>query len=202
MDKIIEVVIVIITAMIVMILHEVPKSILYCAKNKTADRNSTIWKVWHYIDPIGLVFSVTNYAGFSKSYIIRVRDKVTNIWLGITGYLSLLIVFITGILILRLQYGGLEGILQIGTGKFSLLRYIGCVFWQCICLNSMSMLLINLFPISTFDMGLVIAGAFPSKYMGLLQSDVAYKIAIILLIVLDVFHYLSIWLIRFLLVIG
>lgn len=202
MERLIEIVIVIITAMLVMILHEIPKSILYCAKNKTADRDSVIWKVWHYIDPIGLIFSVTNYAGFSKSYIIRVRDKVTNIWLGITGYLSLLAVFTIGILVLRIQYGGLAGILQISAGEFSLLHYIGCIFWQCICLNSMSMFLINLFPVSTFDMGLVVAGAFPTKYMGLLQSDVMYKIGIILLIVLDVFHYLSVWLIRFLLVIG
>lgn len=193
---------VIVSAMIVMVLHELPKSIVYCARNKSADHNHTIWKVWHYIDPVGLIFSVTNYSGFSKAYMFRVRNKTTNVWLGITGYLSLITMFMTGIIVLRCQYGGLSGIQEIGTGEFSLFYYAGCVFWQCLCLNSMGMLLVNLFPISTFDMGLLIAGAFPSKYMALLQSDVMYKIAVILLIVLDVFRYLSVWLTQFLLITG
>lgn len=190
---------VIVSAVIVMILHELPKSIVYCARNKSADHNHTIWKVWHYIDPVGLVFSLTNYSGFSKSYMFRVRSKTTNVWLGVTGYLSLIVMFITGILVLRCRYGGLSGIQELGTGEFSFFYYTGCVFWQCFCLNSMGMLLVNLFPISTFDMGLLVAGAFPSKYMALLQSDVMYKIAVILLIVLDVFRYLSVWLTQFLL---
>ena len=186
------------SAVLLMILHELPRSLVYCISKKNFRGNREIWKLWHYIDPIGLLFCITNYSGFSKAYMFRIQDRKTNIRLGITGFATLLVLFIAGIVTLRFGYGGLKELADMGT--VSIFYYIGCLFLQSFCLQCFAMLLVNLFPISTFDMGMLVAGAKPDKYMQMIQSDSQYKIVLLLLIIFDILKYISTWVVQFLLV--
>lgn len=166
----------------VMILHEFPKAIIYNRLNTNKNSNSkhNIYKLHHYIDPIGLILCVTNQAGFSKPYMYRIKDKKTNFILGITGFFSLILVFVVSI-----------GILKFGIGMNSNFNYsettgILDLFIQCIMaymgLISLSMFIVNLFPISTFDMGLCIAGKSPTKYFTIIRNDYFIKMLLILVI--------------------
>jgi membrane-associated protease RseP (regulator of RpoE activity) len=176
---------------IVMIIHEFPKAIIYNKMNSNQDkkRKRNIYKLHHYIDPIGLVLCVTNQAGFSKPYMYRIKDKKTNLILGITGFISLLVTFAISISFLR--YG-------IGMGSnFAYSESIGIVelTLQCIvvyiALISLSMTIVNLFPISTFDMGLILAGVNPKKFYSIIRYDYIIKMMLILVILFQLLTSLS-----------
>lgn len=51
---------------------------------------------------------------------------------------------------------------------------------------SINMLIVNLFPVSTFDMGLLIAGRSPSKYFSIIRNDFLIKILLILSILFGI----------------
>jgi hypothetical protein len=167
---------------IVMILHEFPKAFVYNRLNPTQDHNrrSNIYKLHHYIDPIGLILCITNQAGFSKPYMYRIKDRKTNLILGITGLISLLIVFIASIAVLRFGIGINSNLNYSETlNIFELVLQFIIVY---IALISISMFIVNLFPISTFDMGLCIAGRSPSKYFVIIRNDYFIKMVLILVI--------------------
>ncbi len=167
---------------IVMILHELPKAMIYKRINSSNGVKSkhNIYRLHHYIDPIGLILCVTNQAGFSKPYMYRIKDKKTNFILGIAGFLSLSIIFMVSMILLKFGIG-MEA-------NFSYLESTGLLelFFQCtlvyIALISISMLLVNLFPISTFDMGLCIAGKSPTKYFTIIRNDYFIKMLLVLVI--------------------
>lgn len=184
--KLIEILAAAIAGMIVMILHEFPKALLYNKFNPNQDsqRKRNVYKLHHYVDPIGLVLCITNLAGFSKPYMYRIKDRKTNKCLGICGFVSLLLIFLLSISVLR--YGiGMAADLTIpqGIGNLELIYQFVMVYMAVI---SLSMFIVNLFPISTFDMGLCIAGNSPSKYFQIIRNDYFIKIMLILIIIFQV----------------
>lgn len=171
-----------------MILHEFPKAFLYKRINKVKGVKSrhNIYRLHHYIDPIGLLLCVTNQAGFSKPYMYRIKDQRTNMILGVTGFLSLAVTFLISV-----------GILKYGIGMktdFSYSQTAGTLLLlgQCIvtftALTSITMFFVNLFPISTFDMGLCIAGRSSSKYFTIIKNDYFIKMALLLVILFQVIN--------------
>ncbi|MGB8453788.1 MAG: hypothetical protein WCD89_15875 [Anaerocolumna sp.] len=167
---------------IVMILHEFPKAFIYNRLNPNQDssRKYNIYKLHHYIDPIGIILCITNQAGFSKPYMYRIKDKKTNFILGITGLLSLLFLFIVSMAVLKFGIGINSNLNYSETiNIFELIVQFILVY---IALISISMFIVNLFPVSTFDMGLCIAGKSPSKYFLIIRNDYFIKMVLLLFI--------------------
>lgn len=167
---------------IVMILHEFPKALLYNKLNPNQDpkKKRSIYKLHHYIDPIGMILCITNQAGFSKPYMYRIKDRKTNFSLGITGLASLLLTFCVSLFALRYVVG-INSALNYAQslGIFQLILQFILVY---VSLISLSMFMVNLFPVSTFDMGLCIAGKSPSKYFTIIRNDYFIKVMLILVI--------------------
>ncbi len=166
----------------VMILHEFPKAFIYNRLNPNQDqkRKRNIYKLHHYIDPIGIILCITNQAGFSKPYMYRIKDKRTNLILGITGLVTLLLIFMASMTVLRFGIGIDSNLYYSETiNIFELILQFIIVY---IAIISISMFIVNLFPVSTFDIGLCIAGISPSKYFLIIQND--YFIKMILLFVI------------------
>ena len=94
-EQILGVVSAIIAGIIIMILHELPKTIVYIAMDEEAKKVPfrNVLKLHHYIDPIGLIFCVTSFAGFSKPYMYKIKERNVNRAMGITGFLSVGILF-------------------------------------------------------------------------------------------------------------
>ncbi|MDF2800344.1 MAG: hypothetical protein K0S61_247 [Anaerocolumna sp.] len=167
---------------IVMIIHEFPKAYLYNKINPKQgnQRKRNIYKLHHYIDPIGMVLCITNQAGFSKPYMYRIKDKKTNIYMGTLGLFTLLMVFTISMSILHFGLGITADLrLPENIGTFNLIFQVTLVH---IALISLSMFIVNLFPIATFDMGLCIAGVSTSKYFTIIKNDYFIKIMVILVI--------------------
>lgn len=85
-----EILICIIAAISLMVIHELTKSIVYLIVRKiqgqAASQNNSILALWRYIDPLGILLSVVCFVPFSKPHLFRIRDKKTNMILGITGF--------------------------------------------------------------------------------------------------------------------
>ncbi|MDF2951557.1 MAG: hypothetical protein K0S18_1140 [Anaerocolumna sp.] len=181
----------IIAGSLVMILHELPKSFLFIklSTNKETRNQHNIFKVFNYVDPVGILLCITNQAGFSKPYMYRIKDKRTNFLLGITGFITLFFIFILSILLLKYQIGMNSSFTYSVTSSFLEILY------QCIILYtaliSLSMFFINLFPVSVFDMGLMIAGKSPRAYFSIIRFDYIIKIILLFTILLQLISYFS-----------
>ncbi len=200
LEQLIQLILLIIASIIVMVLHELPKAIIYASTyhqdNKLNKKN--VLALYQYIDPIGLIFCVTQMAGFSKPYVYRLNDKELNRKLGITGYVSLLLVFTFSILLINLmslKYEGLglDEINMAGNMFFSFVIYMAYI--------SIGMFLINLFPIATFDMGLIIASRSSDKFYFIISNDYFIKVFLILFMLFNIFSNISVLIINFFLVI-
>ncbi|WFR60036.1 hypothetical protein QA584_13435 [Anaerocolumna sp. AGMB13025] len=167
---------------IVMILHEFPKAYIYNRLNPNQDpkKKRNIYKLHHYVDPIGLILCITNQAGFSKPYMYRIKDKRTNLILGITGMISLFVMFLVSMAVLRFGIGINSNLNYSET--ISIVSLVLQFILVYIALISLSMFIVNLFPVSTFDMGLCIAGISPSKYFLIIRNDYFIKMVLLLVI--------------------
>lgn len=180
--------------MFVMILHELPKTIVYYMSEKKESRSSLLYalKFQHYIDPIGLILSIVAYSGFSKPYMYRIKNKKMNLKLGITGFVSLVITFIISSLILKYYFG-----IEFGEGGFyylykaDLIRKTVMMFFFNVAFMSCGMFLVNLFPIATFDMGNIIAGISPVKFYEYLCKDYVMKLIFILIVIFGVIQEMA-----------
>jgi hypothetical protein len=180
----------IIAGIIVMILHEFPKAVIYNRLSPYQDlkRKKNIFKLHHYIDPIGILLCITNQAGFSKPYMYRIKDKKTNMILGITGLASLIATFVISIIILRLGFHLDSSLLIQNMSMVELILQFVVVY---IALISISMFFVNLFPVSTFDMGLCIAGVSPKKYYLIIKNDYFIKMMLVLIILFEFIKSIS-----------
>lgn len=177
-----------VAAMLMMIWHEVIRLIVYaCCQRSVHCFRTTPWKVWRYIDPIGLILSLTSCVPISKPYFYRVRDPITNRRLGVAGLVSLLMVFAGSILVLRFGYGGVKGLDHLVIHHWW--QSIAPIFVQYLAMLSFGMFVANLFPVSTFDMGLLIAGTSPTGYLGMLKVDGTVKLIFVLVLLFDLIHY-------------
>ena len=117
--------------------------------------------------------SVICYVPVSKPYMFRIRDKVTNRIIGIVGFIYLAV--ITCVSFMMMKYGNW-----------------GSVFWQYMTVLAADYFVVNLFPVSTFDIGLVIAGFSSKYYLKAIKSDTAIKLILMLTLFLDVIRYGSV----------
>lgn len=184
-------------SVLVMIIHELPKAIIYTKtyyKHSTANRKN-VFAIHQYIDPIGLIFCVSNLSGFSKPYVYRLNNKKMNRTLAITGYVSLLIIFSVSILSINLMIYRL-GSKQIIEESF----YNGLIFYFFLAMATISMglFLVNLFPIATFDMGLMIASISSEKYYSIISNDYFVKMILLLVMIFGVISNISLFFIELL----
>lgn len=169
---------------LVMILHEFPKAFIFSKLKSGKDsRHYNIYKLYQYIDPIGLLLCVTSQTGFSKPYMYRIKDKKANFILGITGYISLFLTFSASVALLRFKYGNKSSLYYSGNIPFFELMVQFVLVY--IALISISMFLVNLFPISTFDMGLCIAGISPARYFVIIRNDYLIKVILLVVIIMN-----------------
>lgn len=179
MDQLLQVVATILASIILMICHELTKAIVYnhMTKPNIQRGKNNIFKLYQYIDPIGLIFCITSNCGFSRPYMYRIKDKKINFCIGLAGFSVLLCLFIGSIVAFRTLYAPDAVIIE-----SDFLLYLIKSF----CLISCGMLIVNLFPIATFDMGLIIAGKSPMKYYSILKNDHLIKMILLLTLILGI----------------
>lgn len=189
----------IIVASLVMVVHELVKSVVYLCIRKVqgqkASQNKSIFAVWRYIDPLGVLLSVTCFVPFSKPHLFRIRDKKTNMALGITGFSVLILLFIISIAVLKTGCFGMGTLFNSGGSA----GHIASLSWQYLAVLSFDMLIANMFPVSTFDMGLIIAGVSARHYLKIIKADSAIKLIFILALMFDIIHFGCIRLMRWIL---
>jgi len=178
----------IIAACLVMILHEIPKTIIYKVKVKKEQPKVNIL---NFIDPVGLIFAVTGYCGFSKPYAYHVRDKKTNLWIGYTGMITLFVLFLVCTLgckyllsPLVMTYAGTGTMEYVTVFLFWIVQYMGVV--------SLGMFFTNLFPIVPFNMGNLVAGYSTPKVLSILKNDYEIKMLYFLVMILGVIKNFSV----------
>lgn len=186
-EQLLQLIAVIFAGMLVMILHELPKSIMYnyCNKKQSRSTRMNIYKVYHYIDPIGLLLCITTYAGFSKPYMYRIKEKRTNLLLGLTGCLSLILCLLVSMGIWKIHFTTMDSKVYSTTIEWIILSFPN-YFVQSVAFVSVNMLIVNLIPISTFDMGLIVAGKSPSRYFSIIRNDYMIKMILLVLVLFGV----------------
>lgn len=190
-DIFLEILMCLAAAVCLMMFHECVKIIVYviCKRDKCLFRISP-WKLWRYIDPVGVILALVSYVPISRPYFFRIRDRRTNCYLGIAGLCSLLAVTVGSVLILRECYGGLYGMNHMVLHHWW--EKLLPMFVQYLSLLSFGMMCANLIPISTFDIGLLIAGISPRMYLGMVKSDSTIKMIFVLVLLLDIIHYAAV----------
>jgi hypothetical protein len=184
-----EMVICIFVSVFLMIYHEMVKVVVYIVcKGKKHHFHSSPWKVWRYIDPLGILLGMICYVPVSKPYFFRIRDKKTNLCLGICGILSLAFLAALSIGVLRIRYGGMAGL--DGMVFYHWWEQLLPLFLECLATLSLGMLLANLFPVSTFDMGNILSGISAKLYLNIVKSDGIIKLLFMLSLLLNLIHYL------------
>lgn len=187
----VEILVCIFCAALLMVYHELLKAAVYVVLRKKQGiykkpSSKVLW-IWKYIDPIGLIFSVCCFVPISKPHMFRIRDKKTNLILGLVGFMSLIFAFVGSVVCLHIFYGGLEGIKA--NADSDMLYKIGKLFWLFLAMLSFNMFIANMFPVSTFDMGLIIAGFSSRHYLQIIKSDSHIKLIFLLTLFLDLIHY-------------
>ena len=184
----------IIAACLVMILHEIPKTIVYKIKVKKEQPKVNIF---NFIDPVGLIFAITGYCGFSKPYAYHVRNKKAYLWFGYTGMITLLILFLICTFGCKYVLSPLV-VANIGTGMSEYVMTF--LFWivQYMGVISIGMFFVNLFPIVPFNMGNLIAGYSTPKLLSILKNDYEIKMLYFLVMIFGIVKNFSVQLFLFL----
>ncbi|MDD7403696.1 MAG: hypothetical protein SO170_00510 [Butyribacter sp.] len=190
-----------VVAVCLMVVHELSKAIVYIGIQRFRGNKRTyqhsIWAVHRYIDPVGVILAVTSSVPFSKPFMFRIQNKKVNRILGITGFLVLFLCFFGSMAALKCHIAGVNGMKTL-EGQGMVLKIVTLSIQYCAIL-SFGMLIANLFPISTFDMGLIIAGFSAEKYLNLIKKDAIIKIIFVITIFFGIIHYGGYRLITFLL---
>lgn len=178
----------IIASCLVMILHEIPKTMMYKRQKGKKIRNLQIIQ---YIDPIGLIFSVIGFCGFSKPYMYHIRDKKTNRVVGYTGMVSLLLIFVASLLACKFVF---VPVVKMYDETEPLGMVLHFIFWvvQYMSVVSLGMFFTNLFPIMPFNMGNLIAGHSTEKMLTIMRNDYVIKMVFFVFMILGVIKALSV----------
>ena len=190
-EIILEGVICAVAAGVRMILHELAKAMVYMGIQRHLGSkrrySHSIWEVHRYLDPVGIILSITSSVTFSRPFMFRIQSKKVNRILGITGFAVLLLCFCGSMAALKLHILGVSGMTTLeGHGLFPKLVTL---FIQYTAILSLGMLAANLFPISIFDMGLVIAGISSRKYLSIIKMDGIIKLIFVGTLFMDLIHY-------------
>lgn len=161
-------------ACLVMIVHELAKSVVFVLRSKSTQDKLEIFRIYQYIDPIGLLFCLYGFAGFSKPYMYRMRDRRTNFYVGLTGFVTLFALAAAGLVLCK------------NTSSLPVF-----VLAQYVSVLSIGMFFVNLFPISVFDLGLILAGVAPDKFFSIIRNDYIIKMLLILTVILGMMRSFS-----------
>lgn len=161
-------------ACLVMIVHELAKSVVFVLRSKSTQDKLEIFRIYQYIDPIGLLFCLYGFAGFSKPYMYRMRDRRTNFYVGLTGFVTLFALAAAGLVLCKYTSS---------LPVFVLAQYVSVL--------SIGMFFVNLFPISVFDLGLILAGVAPDKFFSIIRNDYIIKMLLILTVILGMMRSFS-----------
>ena len=188
---ILEIVICLVASVLLMVLHELFKAVIFVLlrvkeNNKQIIKRRGIWKLWRYIDPVGLVLAVTCYVPVSKPFMFRIRDKKTNLIIGISGLVFLAVIFFGSVQMLHIIYGTNANAAAALNSSGN--RRAGILFWQYMQMLSFDYFIVNLFPVSTFDMGHIIAGKSARIYLGIIKADTQIKLLLILTLFLNLIN--------------
>ena len=188
---ILEIVICLVAAVLLMVLHELFKAVIFVLlrvkeNNKQSIKRRGIWKLRRYIDPVGLVLAVTCYVPVSKPFMFRIRDKKTNLIIGISGLVFLAVIFFGSVQMLHIIYGTNANAADALNSSGN--RRAGILFWQYMQMLSFDYFIVNLFPVSTFDMGHIIAGKSARIYLGIIKADTQIKLLLILTLFLNLIN--------------
>lgn len=200
-EIILEGVICAVAAGVLMVFHELIKAMVYMGIQRHLGSKRTyshsIWEVHRYLDPVGIILSITSSVAFSRPFMFRIQSKKVNRILGITGFAVLLLCFLGSMAALKLHILGVSGMTTLeGHG---LVPKLVTLFIQYTAILSLGMLIANLFPISIFDMGLLIAGFSSRKYLSIIKMDGIIKLIFVGTLFMDLIHYGSFRLIMLLL---
>lgn len=190
MEYALEIVAILIASSCVMILHELPKSVMYIITGRHClkeDRRH-IFKLNQYIDPIGLILFLVCHAGASRPYPYRLKESDTNVAIGMTGFLSLAIMIVGGVALYNYLLMNFPVFYNVGTEQ-PMLFVIIKMSWYFIY-ASIALLIVNLFPIATSDMFLLIVAAAPHNLMKFLKYESLIKVALMMCMI---FNYIQSW---------
>ncbi len=162
---------------IVMIAHELPKSVAAHFLTHSVFRKKRIQlpALTKYIDPIGLIlFGFSSYGiGWQKPYDHnpnRLKDKERSLMaIALTGQLSSLLFMLFCVPIFRLAV------------DMNLNFYLGYTLFQLIKFN-MVIFIVNLLPVPPLDMSKMIYAYSPNTYFRLMQNERYIHTAFILLV--------------------
>lgn len=188
--QLLEIVMAVVAAIVVMIVHELPKAILFLVTTKGVDQKKIgkhACMLYHYIDPVGLVLSVVSFAGFSKPLMFRVRSQKKNLAMGITGLLMLVFLFVVAVSYLKIHYH----MQRLEISVVGVTKIAEQLFFIYLAVLSGSMFLVNLFPVSVFDMGLLIAGVSARNYLNMIKNDTFVKGILIFAIAVGMIRFFS-----------
>lgn len=155
----------------VMVLHEFAKAFAFFCTGKRKKKFFSLFQFHRYIDPIGMIFSLTSLSAFSKPFGYMVGKKKSNAAVGFAGFGSLVLMILGGIIFYHSYFSDFayDGVFTpIGT------RIIYYFTYYFVTL-AISMFLINFFPVSTFDISMLIAAFVPERYFGLIYADALTK---------------------------
>ena len=190
MEYALEIVAILCASALVMMFHELPKSIMYIITGRHCGKEDkyNIFKLYRYIDPVGLILFIICHAGASRPYPYRLKERDTNVAIGMTGFLSLVLMIVGGAAFynyLLINYPVFYNVGMDQPGLFLLIK----MSWYFIY-ASIALLIVNLFPIATSDIFLLIVAAAPDKLMKLLKYDSIFKIALMMCMI---FNYIQSW---------
>lgn len=178
-------------AAVLMVVHELSKAVVYMgiqkARGNKRKYTHSIWEVHRYLDPVGIILAITSSVAFSKPFMFRIQDKKVNRILGITGFAVLLACFGGSVAALKMHLFGVSGMATL-ENQGDVAKII-TLFIQYLAILSFGMLITNLFPVSTFDMGLMIAGASAQKYLGIIKMDAVIKMIFVVAVFTDLISY-------------
>lgn len=183
----------IIAGCIVMILHELPKSMYIYFKVKhdkvmigsmksyfVKMKFVNLFKLWEYLDPLGLLFCIVFRVGFSRSSFYKNNHNYLYYRkTGIVGFTSLIIQFLSSSLILKYVFE---------VNKYFTIKSdnnILCIGASYVCaytaLISLGMLITNFFPISFFNSSLFVSGIRSVAKPDVKRNDYKYLIILIMI---------------------
>lgn len=183
----------IVAAFIVMIVHELCKSIAYAIyiriynkKYNKKEKCVGVFKLHRYIDPIGVIFAATSNGIFSKQYPFVIRSRKASFLIGLAGYLSMIALFLVTIFIYRAFFGHDIVLDRDQMVLYYLIKGTKYIM-EFVAYFSATLFLVNLFPISTFDVSLIVATLSPMVYLKIRKYDIFFKLIFFILSLIGVF---------------
>lgn len=188
----IEVIALLLASALAMILHELPKSIVYVLTGRhcQAGDRRRIFQLNRYVDPVGWLLFLFCRAGSSRPYPYRLKEKDTNVAIGLTGFLSLGVMLMAGYTFYNLVVPKLPMIFEFISGGYWMWFFVQ-LGWYFIY-SVIVLFIVNLFPMMSSDIFLIIIAIWPSKLIPLMKNDSLIKGVLIICIVLGVISSLAI----------